>query len=111
MVSPDSQASACPLSGRNSTYRPVKISGAGSKDYFRRLNKEIDEGGAEAMFYDLSRKDLGDWHPRNIPEELLKGEALQKQQGFSLPPIEQWFLLLLHDGVLRNPPLAAALRA
>jgi O-6-methylguanine DNA methyltransferase len=30
MVSPDSQASACPLSGRNSTYHPVKISGAGS---------------------------------------------------------------------------------
>ncbi|HKM73616.1 MAG TPA: hypothetical protein VJX94_26720, partial [Stellaceae bacterium] len=30
MVSPDSQAIACPLSGRNSTYRPVQISGAGS---------------------------------------------------------------------------------
>jgi hypothetical protein len=32
MVSPDSQAIACPLSGRNSTYRPVQISGAGSAD-------------------------------------------------------------------------------
>src|SRR5260370_38287201 len=31
MVSPDSQAVACPLSGRNSTYRPVQISGAGSE--------------------------------------------------------------------------------
>ena len=30
MVSPDSQAIACPLSGRNSTYRPVQISGTGS---------------------------------------------------------------------------------
>ena len=30
MVSPDSRATACPLSGRNSTYRPVQISGAGS---------------------------------------------------------------------------------
>src|SRR5450631_809395 len=30
MVSPDSQASACPPSGRNSTYRPVQISGTGS---------------------------------------------------------------------------------
>jgi len=30
MISPDSQAIACPLSGRNSTYRPVQISGAGS---------------------------------------------------------------------------------
>jgi hypothetical protein len=32
MVSPDSQATACPPSGRNSTYRPVQISGAGSVD-------------------------------------------------------------------------------
>jgi hypothetical protein len=30
MVSPDSQAIACPLSGRNSTYRTVQISGTGS---------------------------------------------------------------------------------
>jgi hypothetical protein len=30
IVSPDSTGTACPLSGRNSTYRPVKISGAGS---------------------------------------------------------------------------------
>ena len=29
-VSPDSQAIACPLSGRNSTYQPVQISGASS---------------------------------------------------------------------------------
>src|SRR5258705_13348884 len=30
IVSPDSLGTACPLSGRNSTYRPVQISGAGS---------------------------------------------------------------------------------
>jgi hypothetical protein len=30
MVSPDSQAPACPLSGRNSTYRPVQNSGTTS---------------------------------------------------------------------------------
>jgi hypothetical protein len=27
IVSPDSTGTACPLSGRNSTYRPVQISG------------------------------------------------------------------------------------
>jgi hypothetical protein len=32
MVSPDSQAIACPLSGRNSTYRTVQISGTGSQE-------------------------------------------------------------------------------
>jgi hypothetical protein len=31
MVAPDSQATACPLSGRNSTYRSVQISGTGSR--------------------------------------------------------------------------------
>src|SRR5450756_848372 len=30
MVSPDSWGTACPPSGRNSTYRPVQISGTGS---------------------------------------------------------------------------------
>src|SRR5882724_4828772 len=30
IVSPDSSGTACPLSGRNSTYPPVQISGAGS---------------------------------------------------------------------------------
>jgi hypothetical protein len=30
MVSPDSAGTACPLSGRNSTYRPVQISATGS---------------------------------------------------------------------------------
>jgi hypothetical protein len=30
MVSPDPMGTACPLSGRNSTYRPVQISGTGS---------------------------------------------------------------------------------
>src|SRR5258705_13394833 len=32
IVSPDSQRTACLLSGRNSTYRPVQISGTGSVD-------------------------------------------------------------------------------
>ncbi|MFI5106761.1 MAG: hypothetical protein ACHP79_17695, partial [Terriglobales bacterium] len=30
IVSPDSLGTACPLSGRNSTYRPVQFSRAGS---------------------------------------------------------------------------------
>src|SRR5260370_37364700 len=32
IVSPDSRGTACPLSGRNSTYRPVQILEAGSGD-------------------------------------------------------------------------------
>src|SRR5881392_52156 len=40
IVSPDSRGTACPLSGRNSTYRPVQISGAGSDEpYDQRGNR------------------------------------------------------------------------
>src|SRR5215216_4304851 len=38
MVSPDSLGTACPLSGRNSTYRPVQISGAGSHHHDRKVS-------------------------------------------------------------------------
>ena len=71
-----------------------------NRAYFRALHREIAEGGAEAMFYDLGRMDLGDWHPRDIPDVLLTNAALQRQQGFTLPPLEQWYLMLLHDGAL-----------
>jgi hypothetical protein len=38
IVSPDSQASACPLSGRNSTYLAVRICGATSMtSYFEHV--------------------------------------------------------------------------
>jgi len=30
----------------------------------------------------------------------LRNPALLKQQGFTLPPLEQWYVSLLHDGVL-----------
>ena len=41
-------------------YAALAVSGIrrGDKAYFRALHKEIAEGGAEAMFYDLRRMDL-----------------------------------------------------
>jgi hypothetical protein len=70
----------------------------GEREYFNALHRQIANGGAEAMMWDLQRMDLGDWHPRQIPESLLKGSALQKQQTFTLPPLEQWYLSVLKDG-------------
>jgi hypothetical protein len=72
----------------------------GNKAYFGALNAEIDGDGPAAMLYDLLQLDLGDFHPRMIPEGLLQGAALRKQQSFTLPPLEQWYLSLLHRGVL-----------
>jgi hypothetical protein len=68
------------------------------KEYFTALYRQIAEGGAEAMMWDLMRMDLGDWHPREIPASLLKGAALQRQQAFTLPPLEQWYFGLLKEG-------------
>jgi hypothetical protein len=56
----------------------------GDKAYFRALHQQIGDGGAKAMFYDLRMMDLGDWHPRDIPEALLTNPALQKQQSHTL---------------------------
>ena len=83
-------------------YATVAVSAdkRGKRDYFRALHAQIDEGGAEAMFYDLSRRNLGDWHPRDIPEILRTNPELQKQQRLNLPPLEQWYFSLLHCGRL-----------
>ena len=83
-------------------YAALAVSTAkrGDREYFRALHRQIKEGGAEAMFYDLRAMELGDWHPREIPEALLRNPALQGQQGHTLPPWEQWYVMLLHNGKL-----------
>jgi hypothetical protein len=83
-------------------YAALAVSSArrGDRAYFRALHQQIQNGGAEAIFYDLRRMDLGDWHPRDVPEALLTNPALQKQQIHTLPPLEQWYLTLLHNAVL-----------
>jgi hypothetical protein len=72
----------------------------GDKAYFKALHREIKEGSAAAMFWELQRMELGDWHPRDIPEELQSNEALQRQQSLALLPLEQWYVMLLHEGRL-----------
>src|ERR1700748_1774360 len=43
IVSPDSLGTACPLSGRNSTYRPVQILAAGSLAGRQILHSDVAE--------------------------------------------------------------------
>jgi Family of unknown function (DUF5906) len=81
-------------------YAALSVSDArrGDRAYFKALHHQIAGGGAEAMMWDLQRMDLDGWHPREIPDSLLKGSALQEQQTHTLPPLEQWYLSLLQDG-------------
>jgi hypothetical protein len=69
----------------------------GDSAYFKAVHEQICRGGAEAMMWDLQSLELNGWHPREIPERLLRGAALQEQQGHTLPPLEQWYLMLLHN--------------
>jgi hypothetical protein len=70
----------------------------GDRAYFRALHQQIDRGGAEAMMYDLQRRDLDNWHPREMPKAVLNSPEIQKQQRLNLSPLEQWYLSLLHSG-------------
>ena len=83
-------------------YAAFAVSTAKLKDkpYFAALNRQMSSGGIEAMLYDLRRMELGDWHPRDIPEAVRTSAALQKQQVHNLPPLEQWYVMLLHNALL-----------
>jgi hypothetical protein len=68
MVSPDSQGTACPLSGRNSTYRPVQISGTSSD--LNHINDVLEEMCFDPYQGDVKflrgsggalRRRVGDW--------------------------------------------------
>jgi hypothetical protein len=83
-------------------YAALKVSKARLRDktYFRALHYQITNGGAAAMFYDLQCLNLDGWHPRDIPEALLRSDAMQTQQMRSLPAEEAWYFGLLQVGTL-----------
>lgn len=68
----------------------------GDHDFFARLNKQLEEGGMQAMMYDLLQMDITGWHPsHNLPQT--RGLAEQKRQ--SLPPVQDWLAQMLEDDV------------
>jgi len=68
----------------------------GDEAYFNALYDEINNGGLEALLYDLLHTDLGDWHPRQIYET----EALRGQKVHSLSGEEEWLEDVLQQGVI-----------
>jgi hypothetical protein len=79
----------------------------GDRGYFKELYAQINGAGAAAMMWELQRMDLDSWHPREIPESLLKGAALQQQQTLTLSHLAQWYLLLLEDGIIPGALIGA----
>jgi hypothetical protein len=72
----------------------------GNEQYFRDLYAELNEGGLEAMLYDLQRVNLGAWHPRHI----VKTQALVEQKMQSMTPLYEWWESLLQDGSIPAAP-------
>jgi hypothetical protein len=75
-----------------------KVSNSKRQDrtWFGPLYQQLANDGYGAMLYDLLRRDLGDWHPR----EIVRTAALAEQQIQSLSPLDEWWLEILHTGVL-----------
>lgn len=78
-------------------YAKGSVSDRVREAYFDRLWKEMDNGGREAMLYDLLNMKLKGFHPRyGIPDT----EEMHKQKQFSLNAIEQSIRNMLDDGLL-----------
>jgi hypothetical protein len=71
----------------------------GDFGYFKALREELDNGGLEAMLYDLLALQLGDWHPRLIPQN----QALLEQKQHSLRGLDAWIEGILQAGRLPIP--------
>lgn len=64
--------------------------------YFTALFHQMNNGGYEAMLYDLLHRELGDWHPRQI----IKTAGLVDQQSRNLSPIDAWWIELIEGDTL-----------
>lgn len=62
--------------------------------YFAALHREIENGGVEAMVFDLLKWDLSEFNPRDVP----RTAALVNQKLLSLDPVQQWWFERLQVG-------------
>ena len=92
------QSWVVPATGDERRFVVFQVSPArrGDRDYFAKLYAEIENGGLEALLYDLLHTDLADWHPREIYET----DALREQKAHSLTPEEEWLEAVLQEGTL-----------
>lgn len=63
--------------------------------YFSVLWSEMNNGGREAMLYDLLKMDIRGWHPR---DDVPNTSELEKQKLLNLNQLEHAFFSMLEDG-------------
>lgn len=67
----------------------------GKAEKWKALGAELEAGGHRRMLYDLLRRPLGDFHPRQI----IRTEALSQQQLQSMSPVQTYLFNAAFDGV------------
>jgi Family of unknown function (DUF5906) len=87
-----------PAGAHERRFMVQRVSEAHRQDpaWFGPLYRQMREGGYGAMLFDLLRRDLGDWHPRDV----VRTAALVEQQEESLSPFDAWWFELLQTGEL-----------
>lgn len=68
----------------------------GNLDYFKAIEKQMQDGGYEALMYVLVNRDLCNFEIRNVPNT----QALAKQKAHSRSGIDKLVETLCHEGVL-----------
>jgi len=85
-----------PASHDERRYAIFNVSNRRMKDekYFASLHADMANGGLSAMLHDLLHLDLGDWHPRRIPNT----KALREQKARSMSLLDSWWESILQEG-------------
>lgn len=78
---------------------PVSDERQGDFEYFKALQREMEDGGVEAMLYDLLDMDIADVNLRSVP----RTHALFQQKLRTMPPEEKWWFEVLVTGKMRLP--------
>lgn len=70
-----------PASGAERRFYVLDVSDekVGDKKYFADIQDELEQGGSEAMLYELQRVALLNFHPRSMPDSA----ALNSQNSFN----------------------------
>ena len=72
------------------------FAGTDHREYWEALYGKIENGGAEAMFYDLLQMDLSTFNVRAVPHTAAKAH----QQAHSLRGVEAWVHHFLQEGAI-----------
>ena len=69
-------------------------------DFFKRMVRQMENGGLEAMMHDLLRIDISKVNLRIAP----KTRALMDQVEYGMSPVEKFWYQILQDGALPDEP-------